>query len=94
MSSMNMTQEELSHLIFLTEVVIAGKKKSLMHETLQVLLYIVKSVDQIELPDSVIDQIERLIALIEHDLRQENERMQEIYSHLDWPQSGQRKPLG
>ncbi|MCD1259113.1 hypothetical protein B5M42_009710 [Paenibacillus athensensis] len=91
---MNMTQEELSHLIFLTEVVIAGKKKSLMHETLQVLLYIVKSVDQIELPDSVIDQIERLIALIEHDLRQENERMQETYSYLDWPQSGQRKPLG
>lgn len=91
---MKMTQKELSHLIFLSEVVITGKKKGLMDETLQCLLYIVKSLEEVELPDNVVDQIERLTALIEDDLRKENERMQEIHSYLDWPTRGQRKPLG
>ncbi|MFD0695844.1 hypothetical protein ACFQZT_17330 [Paenibacillus sp. GCM10027628] len=89
-----MTQKELSHLIFLSEVVLTGKKKSLMDETLQCLLYIVKSLEEIDLPDSVVDQIDRLIGLIEADLREENERIQEIRSHLDWPQNVRRKPLG
>lgn len=91
---MKMTQKELSHLIFLSEVVLTGKKKSLMDETLQCLLYIVKSLEEIDLPDSVVDQIDRLIGLIEADLREENERIQEIRSHLDWPQNVRRKPLG
>ncbi len=90
---MKMTQKELSHLIFLSEVVISGKKKSLMDETLQCLLYIVKSLEEVDLPDNVVDQIERLTGLIEADLRNENERMQEIHSHLDWPRRGQRKTL-
>ncbi|MEW9698554.1 hypothetical protein [Paenibacillus sp. SI8] len=89
-----MTQKELTHLIFLSEVVLTGKKKSLMEETLQCLLYIVKSLEEVDLPDTVIDQIERLIGLIEADLRDENERMQEIQSHLDWSHKGRRKPLG
>ncbi|WP_246358366.1 hypothetical protein [Paenibacillus phytorum] len=86
-----MTQKELSHLIFLSEVVLTGKKKSLMEETLQCLLYIVKSVEEVELPDTVVDQIESLTALIESDLRNENERIQEIRGHLDWSQKGRRK---
>ncbi|UJF31565.1 hypothetical protein [Paenibacillus hexagrammi] len=90
---MNITQKELSHLVFLSEVVLTAKKKSLMEETLQCLLYIVKSVEEVELPDSVVDQIEGLIAMIESDLREENTRVQEIRSHLDWPQN-RRKPLG
>ncbi|WP_261301842.1 hypothetical protein [Paenibacillus andongensis] len=88
---LKMTQEELSHLIFLSEVVLTGKKKSLMDETLQCLLYIVKSVEEVELPDTVVDQIESLTALIESDLRNENERIQEIRGHLDWSQKGRRK---
>ncbi|NRF90821.1 hypothetical protein HQN89_07240 [Paenibacillus frigoriresistens] len=88
---MKMTQKELSHLIFLSEVVLTGKKKSLMDETLQCLLYIVKSVEEVELPDTVVDQIESLTALIESDLRNENERIQEIRGHLDWSQKGRRK---
>ncbi|NOU70176.1 hypothetical protein GC098_01770 [Paenibacillus sp. LMG 31458] len=88
---MKMTQKELSHLIFLSEVVLTGKKKSLMEETLQCLLYIVKSVEEVELPDTVVDQIESLTALIESDLRNENERIQEIRGHLDWSQKGRRK---
>ncbi|MGG1556441.1 hypothetical protein [Paenibacillus ferrarius] len=85
-----MTQKELNHLIFLTEVILSGKKKNLMQETLQCLLYIVKSLEDVELPDSVVQQIERLTADIEADLRGENERMQEIRSHLDWRQAGRR----
>ena len=36
---------------FFDEVVLTGKKKSLMDETLQCLLYIVKSLEEVELPD-------------------------------------------
>lgn len=81
---LKLTQKELNHLVFLSEVVLTAKKKGLMEETLQCLLYIVKSLEEVELPDSVVGQIERLIALIEADLRDENERMQEIRGHLDW----------
>ncbi|WP_261807550.1 hypothetical protein [Paenibacillus sp. N3.4] len=87
-----MTQAELSHLVFLSEVVLTGKKKSLMEETLQCLLYIVKSLEEIELPDMVVDQIEQLTALIESDLRSENERIQEIRGHLDWNQKNRKNP--
>lgn len=89
-SLLKMTQKELNHLIFLTEVILSGKKKNLMEETLQCLLYIVKSLEDVELPDSVVQQIECLTADIEADLRGENERMQEIRSHLDWRQAGRR----
>lgn len=87
---LKLTQKELNHLVFLSEVVLTGKKKSLMDETLQCLLYIVKSLEEVELPDSVVGQIERLTALIEADLRDENERMQEIRGHLDWMQKKER----
>ncbi len=87
---LKLTQKELNHLVFLSEVVLTGKKKSLMDETLQCLLYIVKSLEEVELPDSVARQIERLTALIEADLRDENERMQEIRGHLDWMQKKER----
>jgi hypothetical protein len=88
------TQKELNHLIFLSEVVIEGKKRGLMDETLQCLLYIVKSLEEVELPDSVVDQIERLTAMIELDLRSENERMQDIHGRLNGSQSSQRRPFG
>ncbi|MDD9265636.1 hypothetical protein ACFPES_01185 [Paenibacillus sp. GCM10023248] len=88
---MKLAQKELNHLIFLTEVVLAGKKKSLMEETLQCLLYIVKSLEEVELPESVVDQIACLTAMIELDLRSENERIQEITSHLDWQKKRGRK---
>jgi hypothetical protein len=94
MNGLKLTQKELNHLIFLAEVVIEGKKKGLMDETLRCMLYIVKSLEEVELPNTVVDQIERLTAMIEADLRSENERMQEIRGHLDWTQRGQRKPLG
>ena len=90
---MKLMQEELNHLIFLTEVVIEGKKKGLMDETLRCLLYIVKSLEEVDLPDMVVDQIDQLIAKIEADLRIENERGHDIREHLDWTPRSRRKPL-
>ncbi|MBP1989223.1 hypothetical protein [Paenibacillus eucommiae] len=90
---MKLMQEELNHLIFLTEVVIEGKKKGLMDETLRCLLYIVKSLEEVDLPDMVVDQIDQLIAKIEADLRIENERGHDIRGHLDWTPRSRRQPL-
>jgi hypothetical protein len=91
---MKLTSEELHHLVFLSEVVLRGKKRGLMEETLQCLLYIVKSVEEAELPDSVVERIRALLTAIEADLRSENERMQEIRHRLDSNQLSQRKPFG
>ncbi|MCR8643913.1 hypothetical protein NV379_14755 [Paenibacillus sp. N1-5-1-14] len=79
---MKLNEEELRHLVFLAEVVLSGRKKSLMDETLQCLLYVVKSLDEAELPDSVMEHMNQLTEMIEHDLRNENDRMKEINSNL------------
>ncbi|QGQ97416.1 hypothetical protein EHS13_22270 [Paenibacillus psychroresistens] len=89
---MNVTQKELSHLIFLADVVMNGKKKVMMEETLQCLIYIVKSIHEIELPDNVVEQMHLHIEKIEEQLRSENDRLQEIQHNLAQP--NQRKPLG
>jgi hypothetical protein len=89
---MNVTQKELSHLIFLADVVMNGKKKVMMEETLQCLIYIVKSIQEIELPDNVVEQMHLHIEKIEEQLRSENDRLQEIKHNLAQP--NQRKPLG
>jgi Asp-tRNA(Asn)/Glu-tRNA(Gln) amidotransferase C subunit len=89
---MNVTQKELSHLIFLADVVMNGKKKVMMEETLQCLIYIVKSIQEIDLPDNVVEQMHLHIEKIEEQLRSENDRLQEIKHNLTQP--NQRKPLG
>jgi hypothetical protein len=89
---MNVTQKELSHLIFLADVVMNGKKKAMMEETLQCLIYIVKSIREIDLPDNVVEQMHLHIEKIEEQLRSENDRLQEIKHNLAHP--NQRKPLG
>jgi hypothetical protein len=89
---MNVTQKELSHLIFLADVVLNGKKKTMMEETLRCLIYIVKSIQEIELPDNVVEQMNLHIEKIEEQLRSENDRLQEIQHNLSHP--SQRKPLG
>jgi hypothetical protein len=89
---MNVTQKELSHLIFLADVVMNGKKKTMMEETMQCLLYIVKSIREIELPDNVVEHMNLLVEKIEEQLRSENDRLQEIKHNLTQP--NQRKPLG
>jgi Asp-tRNA(Asn)/Glu-tRNA(Gln) amidotransferase C subunit len=89
---MNVTQKELSHLIFLADVVMNGKKKAMMEETLQCLIYIVKSIQEIDLPDNVVEQMNLHVEKIEEQLRTENDRLQEIKQNLSHP--SQRKPLG
>jgi hypothetical protein len=89
---MNVTQKELSHLIFLADVVMNGKKKMMMEETLQCLIYIVKSIQEIDLPENVVEQMHLHIEKIEEQLRSENDRLQEIKHNLAHPI--QRKPLG
>jgi hypothetical protein len=80
--AMKINQKELNHLVFLSEVILEGKKKSLMEEAMQCLLYIVKSVEEVDVPQSVVDQMQDLIVKMEEDLRSENERMSEIQGHL------------
>jgi Asp-tRNA(Asn)/Glu-tRNA(Gln) amidotransferase C subunit len=89
---MNVTQKELSHLIFLADVVMNGKKKMMMEETLQCFIYIVKSIQEIDLPDNVVEQMNLHVEKIEEQLRSENDRLQEIKHNLAQP--SQRKPLG
>jgi Asp-tRNA(Asn)/Glu-tRNA(Gln) amidotransferase C subunit len=89
---MNVTQKELSHLIFLADVVMNGKKKAMMEETMQCLIYIVKSIQEIDLPDNVVEQMNLHVEKIEGQLRTENDRLQEIKQNLSHP--SQRKPLG
>ncbi|MFC9775104.1 hypothetical protein [Paenibacillus chitinolyticus] len=79
---MSVLQNELTHLIFLAEVVIASRKKEVMEDTLQCLLYIIKSLPEVEVPDSVAEQIAHLTERIEEKLRLENERIQEIQGNL------------
>jgi Asp-tRNA(Asn)/Glu-tRNA(Gln) amidotransferase C subunit len=89
---MNVTQKELSHLIFLADVVMNGKKKTMMEETMQCLIYIVKSIQEIDLPENVVEQMHLHVEKIEAQLRSENDRLQEIKHNLAQP--SQRKPLG
>lgn len=80
---MKLTQQELSHLIFLANVVKDGNKKGLMAETITCLTYIVKALPEIELPDGVVEQINELIVKLEDDLREENDRLHEIRDNLN-----------
>jgi hypothetical protein len=79
---MKLNHLEIGHLVFLAEVVLNGKKKSLMEETYQCLLYIVKSLEEAELPDAVGEQIQTLVQKIEEELRNENIRIREIRGAL------------
>jgi hypothetical protein len=89
---MKVSQKELSHLIFLADVVMNGKKKTMMEETMQCLIYIVKSIQEIDLPDNVVEQMYLRVEKIEEQLRSENDRLQEINHNLSQP--SHRKPLG
>jgi hypothetical protein len=85
------TQKELAHLIFLAGVVRDGNKKGLMEEMIQCLLYIVKSVPEVDLPEVVVHHIEALTERLELDLRGENDRLHDIQHNLSHP--FERKPI-
>jgi hypothetical protein len=52
----------------------------------------VKSIQEIDLPDNVVEQMNIHVEKIEEQLRTENDRLQEIKHNLTQP--SQRKPLG
>lgn len=89
---MKFSETELHHLVFLSEVVLENKKRAMMGEMMQCLLYVVKSLQEADLSDDVTEEIRMLISSIENKLKQENARMQEIHHNLSHP--SQRKPLG
>lgn len=85
------SQKELSHLIFLADVVLNGNKKDAMEDMLHCLLYIVKSLQEAELPESVAEEIGERVDRIEMKLKMENSRMQDIQFRFS---QRKRSPLG
>lgn len=72
---MKISHERLSHMIFLSEVVLTGnKRKVIMGDTLHMLLYLVKSIREIEIPASVSEELVGLMNNIEQQLKEENEK--------------------
>jgi DNA-binding LytR/AlgR family response regulator len=71
--------DRLSHMVFLSEVVLTGnKRKALMGDTLHMLLYLVKSIREVEIPASVEQQLEELLNHIELQLKEENEKKRQL----------------
>lgn len=79
---MKLTKDELAHLLFLAGVVRDGNKRTLMAETIECLSYIVKSLTEVDLPESVVQRIHNLTHKVEEELRQENDRLHEIQHNL------------
>jgi hypothetical protein len=73
---MKMTQRELHHVMFLTNVVLSEKKVHLMEDTIRCLTFIVKSIEEVELSDAVSENLQHLIETIEMDFKEENDRIQ------------------
>lgn len=78
MSTTTIPHEMMSHIIFLSEVVLTGKKKKkVMADTLHLLLYLVKSMQDIEIPTSVSLELKELMDQIEQELKEENIKISE-----------------
>lgn len=82
---MKWTQQELSHLVFLSQVILDGNKKTLMPDALRSLLFVAKSLQEVEISAEIADELERLNQRMEEQLRVENDRIQEIMENLDQP---------
>ncbi len=82
---MSLTQKELGHVVFLSQMILDGNKKGLMPESIQCLLYIVKSLSDVALSDDVAEEIRLIIVKVEEELRLENIRMKEIKQNLNVP---------
>jgi hypothetical protein len=79
---MKLEKDELTHLLFLADVVKDGNKKKLMPDMLECLLYVARSVTEADLPDNVILRIRQLTGKMEEELRRENDRLKEIRHNL------------
>lgn len=77
MDMTKITQRELHHILFLTGVVLSEKKVHLMEDTIKCLTYLIKSLDNIELPDVVSEQLFQSIETIELVLKEENRNIRQ-----------------
>lgn len=89
---MKLTQEQLEHVLFLCETIRQDRKRGLMPDAIQCLMYIVKSLPQVDLPDESARRLLNLVQEIEGALIAENERLQEIRSNMNHP--NRRNPFG
>lgn len=89
---MKFSEEELNHLVFLSGVVLDAMKRDMMADTIQCLLYVVKSLPYAEFSEDVAVRLRELIIGIEDQLKEENHRIKEIQSNLNHPWI--RKPFG
>lgn len=79
---MKLTQKELNHIIFLSEVVLDDHKTALMPDVVQCLLHIVKALPDVDVLDDTADELQEIIVRIEEQLKSENTRLQEIRNNL------------
>ncbi len=79
---MSITKQELEHVLFLSQVVMEGNKRTLMPSTLQTLMYIAKSLDHVDLSEPVTEVIREWIQAVEAELIHESHRLNEIQSNL------------
>jgi hypothetical protein len=89
---MKLSQNELRHVVFLAETVFEGNKRAMIPPAAQCLLYIVKSLEDVEMPDAIQAEIRRLVDEIEDQLKSENDRLREISGNLNY--FNHRSPLG
>ncbi len=89
---MKLTQDEINHILFLTQVATDNNKLQMLREIIQCLIYIVKAHGEIELPAEAADHVKQIIANIEQQLREDTDRVQEIRRNLD--QYARRNPFG
>lgn len=89
---MKLSQDEINHILFLTQVAADNNKTNMLREIIQCLIYIVKAHGEIELPVEAANHVKQIIADIEQELRDDTDRIQEIHRNLD--QFARRRPFG
>lgn len=82
---MKLFSQELGHIVFLSEVIQAGNKRHLMGDAMRCLLYVVKSLEEAEVSEEIKEELDRLIAEMESQLIEENDRIREIRGNLAEP---------
>jgi hypothetical protein len=82
--TLRLTREQLDHVRFLSETVLENRKRALMPDAMQCLLYIVKTLPDADVPDAAAQEMFDLLRRIERELIEENERLKEIRSNMAW----------
>jgi len=89
---MKLSIDEINHILFLSQVASDNNKLHMLRDIIQCLVYIVKAIREIDLPDEVVADVRHIISQIEQELRDDTDRLHEIRRNLD--QFGRRNPFG